>query len=234
MACHIFQSKLNWRSKSTLILFLFCCQIGFSGVGRFTWCQGSGPAPSPAPSPSLCPMWMQLMKWLRGAQPTSLKVSWRSRKERSGRVQDTVCLEHPELSMFISDRGAVPAFPAPQIGGETSLYSVVRGTAVRVTIKPFPEPKVPSGEARWKASVWKVETCSLPRPASFLYLLYTLIKHYYTKLWAIKPCVWSWIEFFSSGGQESRPSFHSATTFHKYFKKCRSLCNRHKDGLLGK
>lgn len=165
MACHIFQSKLNWRSKSTLILFLFCCQIGFSGVGRFTWCQGSGPAPSPAPSPSLCPMWMQLMKWLRGAQPTSLKVSWRSRKERSGRVQDTVCLEHPELSMFISDRGAVPAFPAPQIGGETSLYSVVRGTAVRVTIKPFPEPKVPSGEARWKASVRKVETCCLPRPA---------------------------------------------------------------------
>ena len=39
---------------------------------------------------------------------------------------------------------------------------------------------------------------------SFLYLLYTLIKLYYTKLWVIKPCLWSRIEFFSSGGQESR------------------------------
>ena len=35
---------------------------------------------------------------------------------------------------------------------------------------------------------------------SFLYLLNTLIKLHYTKLWAIKP----WIEFFSSRGQESR------------------------------
>ena len=38
---------------------------------------------------------------------------------------------------------------------------------------------------------------------SFLHLLYTLIKLYYTKLWAIKPRLWHWIEFFSSRGQES-------------------------------
>ena len=42
---------------------------------------------------------------------------------------------------------------------------------------------------------------------------FILIKLYYTKLWAIKPRLWPWIEFFS-GGQESWPSFfHSATTF---------------------
>ena len=35
-----------------------------------------------------------------------------------------------------------------------------------------------------------------------LYLLYTLIKLYYTKLWVIKPRLWPWIEFFpNSGGQ---------------------------------
>ena len=39
---------------------------------------------------------------------------------------------------------------------------------------------------------------------SFLYLLYTLIKLYYTKALSIKPRLWPWIEFFSSGGQESR------------------------------
>ena len=38
---------------------------------------------------------------------------------------------------------------------------------------------------------------------SFLYLLYTLIKLYYTKLWVIKPHLWPRIEFFSSGAQES-------------------------------
>ena len=38
----------------------------------------------------------------------------------------------------------------------------------------------------------------------FLYLCYTLIKLYYTKLRVIKPCLWSQIEFFSSGGQESQ------------------------------
>ena len=50
---------------------------------------------------------------------------------------------------------------------------------------------------------------------SFLYLLYTLIKLYYTKLWVIKPCLWPQIEFFSSGSQESRSIFRGpATTFH--------------------
>ena len=42
---------------------------------------------------------------------------------------------------------------------------------------------------------------------SFLYLLYTLIKLYYTKLWAIKPRLWPQVEFFSSGGQESQCLF---------------------------
>ena len=44
---------------------------------------------------------------------------------------------------------------------------------------------------------------------SFLFLLYTLIKLYYTKALSdlIKPCLWPWIEFFSSGGQESRRLF---------------------------
>jgi len=42
---------------------------------------------------------------------------------------------------------------------------------------------------------------------SFLYLLYTLIKFYYTKLWVIKPRLWPRIEFFSSRGQESRRLF---------------------------
>ena len=36
---------------------------------------------------------------------------------------------------------------------------------------------------------------------SFLYLLYTLIKLCYTKLWAIKPHVWLRIEFFSFGAK---------------------------------
>ena len=49
---------------------------------------------------------------------------------------------------------------------------------------------------------------------TFLYLLDTLIKLYYTKLWKIKPRLWTLIEFFSSGGQESWLSFHSARTFH--------------------
>ena len=40
---------------------------------------------------------------------------------------------------------------------------------------------------------------------SFLCLLYTLMKLYYTKLWAIKPRLWPQIESVSSGGQESRP-----------------------------
>ena len=39
---------------------------------------------------------------------------------------------------------------------------------------------------------------------SFLYLLYTLIKLYYTKALSVKPRLWPRIEFFSSGGQESR------------------------------
>ena len=39
---------------------------------------------------------------------------------------------------------------------------------------------------------------------SFLYLFYTLIKLYYTRLWTIKPRPWPQIEFFSSEGQESR------------------------------
>ena len=39
---------------------------------------------------------------------------------------------------------------------------------------------------------------------SFLYLLYTLIKLYYTKALSVKPHLWPWIEFFSSGGQESQ------------------------------
>ena len=38
---------------------------------------------------------------------------------------------------------------------------------------------------------------------SFLYLIDTLIKFYYTKLWVIQPYLWPQIEFFSSGGQES-------------------------------
>ena len=38
---------------------------------------------------------------------------------------------------------------------------------------------------------------------SCLYLLYTLIKLYYTKALAIKPRLWPQIESFSSGGQES-------------------------------
>ena len=41
----------------------------------------------------------------------------------------------------------------------------------------------------------------------FLYLLYTLIKLYYTKFWAIKPHLSPQIEFFSSGGHESRSLF---------------------------
>lgn len=160
MACCIFQSKFNWRSKSTLILFLFCCQIGFSGVGRFTWCQGSGPAPSPAPSPSLCPMWMQLMKWLRGAQPTSLKVSWRSREERSGRVQDTVCLEHPELSVFTSDHRAVPAIPAPQIGVKHPSTLSWQWQQWRYPSQSQRCSLVRLGDRRVSG---KAETCSLPR-----------------------------------------------------------------------
>jgi len=36
---------------------------------------------------------------------------------------------------------------------------------------------------------------------SFLYPFYTLIKLYYIKLWAIKPCLWPQLEFFR--GQES-------------------------------
>ena len=162
MACRIFQSKFNWRSKSTLILFLFCCQIGFSGVGRFTWCQGSGPAPSPAPSPSLCPMWMQLMKWLSGAQPTSLKVSWRSREERSGRVQDTVCLEHPELSVFTSDHRAVPAIPAPQIGVKHPSTLSWQWQQWRYPSQSQRSSLVRLGDRRVSG---KAETCSLPRPA---------------------------------------------------------------------
>ena len=39
---------------------------------------------------------------------------------------------------------------------------------------------------------------------SFLYLLYTLIKLYYQKLWVIQPRLWPRIEFDSSRGQESR------------------------------
>ena len=39
---------------------------------------------------------------------------------------------------------------------------------------------------------------------SFLYLLYTSIKVYYTKALNNQACLWPWIEFFSSGGQESR------------------------------
>ena len=39
---------------------------------------------------------------------------------------------------------------------------------------------------------------------SFLYLLYTLIKLYYQKLWAIQPRLWPRIESDSSRGQESR------------------------------
>ena len=41
---------------------------------------------------------------------------------------------------------------------------------------------------------------------SFLYLLYTLIKLYYTKA-LIKPHLWPRIEFFSSRGQESQRLF---------------------------
>lgn len=52
-------------------------------------------------------MWMQLTKWLTGAQTYFFKSRWRSRLERSGRVQGTVCLEHPELSVSVSSR-AVP------------------------------------------------------------------------------------------------------------------------------
>lgn len=168
MVCHILQSKFSWRSKLTLILFLFCHQIGFSGVGRFTWCQGSGLAPSPAPSPNLCPMWMQLTKWLRGAQPTSLKVCWRSCQERSGGVQDTVCLEHPEPSVFGSDHRAVPAIPAPQSGDETSLYRIVTLTAVTVTIKLFQSQRCSPVRLGDKQVSGKLETRSLPRPATLL------------------------------------------------------------------
>ena len=42
---------------------------------------------------------------------------------------------------------------------------------------------------------------------SFLYLLYTLVKLYYTKALSNQACLWPWIEFFSSGGQESRRLF---------------------------
>ena len=46
---------------------------------------------------------------------------------------------------------------------------------------------------------------------SFLYLLYTLIKLYYTKALSDQ----AWIGFFSSGSQESRCLFvDSATNFH--------------------
>ena len=38
---------------------------------------------------------------------------------------------------------------------------------------------------------------------SFLYLLYTLIKLYYTKALSDQASSLAWIEFFSSGGQES-------------------------------
>ena len=39
---------------------------------------------------------------------------------------------------------------------------------------------------------------------SFLYLLYTLIKLYYTKALSDQPHLWPQIEFSSSGGQASR------------------------------
>ena len=38
---------------------------------------------------------------------------------------------------------------------------------------------------------------------SFLYLLYTLIKLYYTKAQIDQASIWPQIEFFFSGGQES-------------------------------
>ena len=38
----------------------------------------------------------------------------------------------------------------------------------------------------------------------FLYLLYTSIKGYYTKALSNQACLWPWIEFFSSGAQESQ------------------------------
>lgn len=81
------------------------CPIGFSGVGRFTRWQGSGPAPLPAPSPSLCPMWMQLTKWLRGAPLTSLKVPYRSsRKEVAGYCAQSVW-NTQHCQHFFSDHG---------------------------------------------------------------------------------------------------------------------------------
>ena len=39
---------------------------------------------------------------------------------------------------------------------------------------------------------------------SFIYPFYTLIKLYYTKALSDQASSWPWIEFFSSGGQESQ------------------------------
>ena len=55
---------------------------------------------------------------------------------------------------------------------------------------------------------------------SFLYLLYTLIKLYYTKALSDQASSQAWIEFVSSGGQESRRR-NSTTTFH--FQKIKGL-----------
>ena len=42
---------------------------------------------------------------------------------------------------------------------------------------------------------------------SFLYPFYTLIKLNCTKALSDQPCLWPWIEFFSSRGQESQRLF---------------------------
>ena len=55
----------------------------------------------------------------------------------------------------------------------------------------------------------------------FLYLLYTLIKLYYTKALSDQASSQAWIEFVSSGGQESRRR-NSTTTFQTYVVWCQA------------
>ena len=61
--------------------------------------------------------------------------------------------------------------------------------------------------------------CRLPMSVrSFFYLFHTLIKLYYTKAQAIKPCHWPWIEFLSAGQESWRHSWLIGTTFQYWLK----------------
>lgn len=120
LAVH-FRSILDLNQPLTFISFGL--PIGFSGGGRFTWWQGSGPAPLPAPSHSSCPMWMQLTKWLRGAPLTSLKVPYRFLRE-NGRLQ-CWCVWNMELCQrLFSDHGACfgHSFSSGGVWSATWLY----------------------------------------------------------------------------------------------------------------